>query len=81
MADLSGLTLMMAIQAVNLQMNALEAQIAQRQDSDEDDSHLEDALLAYSKAANELRTAYESTRAHVHNLPPYERLVSVGGGA
>lgn len=73
MAMISSRTLMMAIQAVDAKVKNLSAQIDQ---ADEDDvSDLEDALLAYTKAADDLRDAYEVALRLSSNLPAYEKLV------
>jgi hypothetical protein len=72
MADVSGNTLLMAVQAVNDAIKALEERL-QGPDADPlDDTGM---LMSYSRAADELRTAYEVARLNTSNLPPYDELV------
>jgi hypothetical protein len=78
MPQVNGRTLMMAIQAVDEKMNALQAQI-DRAGEDDDPTDAEDLLLTYQQAADDLRAAYENARAETSNLPPYARLVRDGG--
>jgi hypothetical protein len=71
MFDVSGRTLMMAIQAVDAEMQRLRADIA----GDDDDPDLHDLLLSYGKAAAELKDAYLDALKRSSNLPGYETLV------
>ena len=74
MAEINGRTLMMAVQAVNAKIRGLSQEIENAQD-DADLINLEDLLLAYSKAADDLRDAYRTECEFSSNLPPYEKLV------
>jgi hypothetical protein len=62
----------MAIQAVHDAMNALETRL---DDPDADPLDDTEMLLAYTRAAEELRQAYEIARLNTGNLPPYDKLV------
>jgi alkylhydroperoxidase family enzyme len=77
MADVGGRTLMMAIQAVADAIAATEARLA---DGDGDALDETEMLLAYTAAADELRSAYEVARLNTSNLPPYDELVHSNGG-
>jgi len=72
MADVDGRTLLMAVQAVQAQIHALEARIVQ---TDDDASDQEDLLMGYTQAADALRRAYEAEELISSNLPPYGMLV------
>ncbi len=78
MADIDGQTLLMAVQAVQAQIHALEAQIDQAGE-DDDVSDQEDLLMGYLRAAGTLRVAYEAEELTSSNLPPYDRLVPAQG--
>ncbi len=74
MPEVSGLTLMMAIQAVEAELHRLEAELtAAGEDADPD---LQEFTLSYWKAARELKEAYLQAFAEASNLPPYEQLVA-----
>ncbi|MFP2905651.1 hypothetical protein ACLESD_11455 [Pyxidicoccus sp. 3LFB2] len=74
MPEVSGRTLMMAIQAVEAERHRLEAEVtAAGEDADPD---LQLLCLSYSKAAWELEDAYREALETVINLPPYEQLVA-----
>ncbi len=75
MAEVSGNTLVMAIQAVDEQMHLLAAQIGAMDPHDRAMADLEDMLLAYTKAATDLREAYGAALSAVSNLPPYTSLI------
>lgn len=77
MADVTGQTLLMAIQAVRDAMATLEARL---NGASADDDMLDDTemLMAYTKAAHELHMAYEIARATSTNLPPYDQVVPIG---
>jgi len=77
MADISGGTLMMAIQAVEAQLRRLQARIDGAGD-DDDVSDDEEMLMAYDACARELRSAYDIARSVQSNLPPYSKLVKGG---
>jgi hypothetical protein len=74
MADVSGNTLLMAIQAVNDAIKELDLRL--RHPGGESDP-LDDTemLMSYTRAAEELRSAYEVARLGSSNLPPYAELV------
>lgn len=78
MADIDGQTLLMAVQAVQAQIHALEGQI-DRAGEDNDVSDQEDLLMGYMRAAASLRVAYEAEELASSNLPPYDRLVPSQG--
>jgi hypothetical protein len=71
MADIDGQTLLMAVQAV-------QAQIDQAGE-DDDVSEQEDLLMGYMRAADTLRVAYEAEELTSSNLPPDDRLVPAQG--
>ena len=73
MANIDGLTLGMAVQAMDYQIRALAKQVDETEGPEGAD--LEDLLLRYMTAAEVLRRGYEEERAVLSNLPPYERLV------
>lgn len=74
MPEVSGRALMMAIQAVEAQIERLEAEITEA--GDDADPDLQLLSLGYSKAAWELEDAYREALKTVSNLPPYEDLVA-----
>lgn len=76
MADVDGLTLMMAIQAVNEQIRRYESLLTS--ETLRDPEAIQSLLLSYEKAADRLRDAYESEWTPGGNLPDYARLVSGG---
>jgi hypothetical protein len=78
MPDVSGNTLLMAIQAVQDAMKILETRLDDPEVDPLDDTEM---LLAYARAAVELRQAYEIARLNTSNLPPYETLVPPQGEA
>jgi hypothetical protein len=77
MPEVNGRTLMLAIQAVNAKVLALNDALAAAGDNAEDDAaaDAEEMLMSYEAAAEELRSAYEIARLAVSNLPPYATLV------
>ena len=77
MADVSGNTLLMAVQAVNDAIAALDEQIRAGAGDPLDDTEM---LMSYTRAAEELRSAYEVARLTSSNLPPYEDLVASDAG-
>jgi len=72
MADVSGNTLLMAVQAVAESMDTLRERLKTPGPDTLDDTEM---LLAYTRAADELRRAYEVARLNAGNLPPYEDLL------
>lgn len=75
MAKLSGNTLMMAVQAVHAEMQRVRGDVSIT-DLEPDDQEL---LLAYSRAAEELKAAYADVCKTSPGLPPYADLVAGGG--
>lgn len=74
MADVDGLTLMMAIQAVHEQIRRFEALLTS--ETLRDPEEIQSLLSSYETAADRLREAYERERTPGGNLPDYARLVS-----
>jgi hypothetical protein len=74
MADVSGNTLLMAVQAVNDAIAVLDERIRDGSGDPLDDTEM---LMSYTRAAEELRSAYEVARLTATNLPPYDELVEV----
>jgi hypothetical protein len=72
MADVSGNTLLMAVQAVNDAIAALDERIRDGSDDPLDDTQM---LMSFTRAAEELRACYEVARLTSSNLPPYEALI------
>jgi hypothetical protein len=72
MTQLSGMTLVMAVQAVAAEIRRLRAET-----SDEDAADPRDQLLLedYLKTARELETAYAAAARLEPDLPPYDELV------
>jgi hypothetical protein len=79
MADVTGQTLRMAIQAVRDAMVAMEARLEEAGDDDDllDDTEM---LMGDTKAAHEWQMADEIARATSTNLPPDAQVVPTGGG-
>ncbi len=75
MADVEGSTLMLAIQAVNAKVRALQAAFDAAGDDEDAAADAEELMLSYEGAAEELRAAYEIARLTASNLPPYATLV------
>ncbi|HEY8976656.1 MAG TPA: hypothetical protein VIN75_20745 [Burkholderiaceae bacterium] len=73
MAEVSGNTLLMAVQAVNDAIAMLDERIRDGSGDPLDDTEM---LMSYTRAADELRSAYEVARLTSSNLPPYEDLVA-----
>ncbi len=71
MAEVDGNTLMMAIQAVDIEISLLIEEL-KSEDPNPDDHEL---YMSYWKAAMKLKEAYLAEAKQVSNLPPYEKLV------
>ena len=71
MAEVSGRTLMMAVQAVD----AAISRIKESGDPSDLEPDLEELLFSYSRAEMELKAAYLEARKSSPGLPPYEQLV------
>lgn len=78
MPEINGITLMMAIQAVEFKMNDIERSL--QDETCANGAELESLLLSYDKAATALRVGYEDAVKLSSNLPPYETLVGQGDG-
>ena len=78
MAQVNEIALMMAIQAVDEKMWSLKEQVDKADPDDADLPYVEEELLSYSKAADDLRVAYENAIKPGDSLPPYEELVRKG---
>jgi hypothetical protein len=73
MAEVSGATLMVAIQALDtVRRDTVEAR---HEMDDNDRADLDELLVSYDLAARELHRAYDLARTTAANLPPYEQLV------
>lgn len=75
MADVSGRTLMMAIQAVDGEVQQIREELEEIGDGP-NEADLQDLLLAFTEAADELKAAYLEELETSEHLPPYEELVS-----
>jgi hypothetical protein len=73
MADVRGNTLLMAVRAVNDAIAVLDERIRAGSIDLLDDTEM---LLSYTRAAEELRSAYEVARLTSGNLPPYADLIA-----
>ena len=73
MADVSGNTLLMAVQAVNDAIAVLDERIRDGSGDPLDDTEM---LMSHTQTAEELRSAYEVARLTSSNLPPYADLVA-----
>ena len=73
MADVDGLTLMMAIQAVHQQIRYYEKLL----DSEtlRDPQQIQSLILSCEKTAQNLKEAYLEERMAASNLPSYETLI------
>lgn len=77
MPNINGRTLAMAIQAVDFKIADLEKKI-DALPSDQG-AEIESLLLSYENAAEALKHAYREALSEADNLPPYDKLVRVGG--
>lgn len=78
MAEVDGNTLMMAIQAVRDKVARLELLL--KSETLRDVAAIEDLLMSYDRAAEELKVAYEFERRGGRvNLPAYEDLIKNHG--
>jgi hypothetical protein len=73
MAELDGMTLMMAIQAVRDQIARYESLLDSETLRDRDEIEL--LILSYQKTQTRLREAYERDWTPTSNLPAYSKLV------
>ncbi len=75
MADVDGVTLMMAIQAVDEVIGRLSEATADENSADPDDQTI---LMDYRRAARRLEAAYDKAAQVELDLPPYDELVNNG---
>lgn len=75
MPEVNGIALLKAVRAVDEKIWALKEQIDLSDDDDSEAGYLEDEMLSYMKAADDLRVAYEQALKLSNNLPPYDTLV------
>jgi len=73
MADVSGATLMMAVQAVHRQIRYYEGLL--ESDTLRDPQEIQSLILSYEAAARELKIAYRQECGGGSNLPEYEALM------
>ena len=73
MAEVDGLTLMMAIQAVNAEIRRYEQLLTS--ETLRDPEEIQSLIFSYEKTAEELKAAYESEWKEGTNLPPYSELI------
>lgn len=73
MAEIDGVTLRMAIQAVDAMINDLAKQL--ETDNSPGAGELELRLLKYEKALGKLKVGYEEEQKNSSNLPPFEKLI------
>lgn len=73
-AEVSALTLGMAIQAVQGQIRSLESLLTS--ETVRDPAVLQDLIFTYERAAEELKSAYLSDWSADSNLPSYETLLN-----
>lgn len=72
MPEINGLTLMMAIQAVDSKINEIVKQL--EHDDSPEAGELELLLLSYEKTLAALKVGYEQALKTSSNLPPYDQL-------
>jgi len=73
MAEIDGVTLRMAIQAVDAMINDLAKQL--EADASSGAAELEIRLVKYEKALGKLKMGYEEERKQSSNLPPFDELI------
>nr|3STQ_A Chain A, Hypothetical protein PA2703 Pseudomonas aeruginosa PAO1 [Pseudomonas aeruginosa]3STQ_B Chain B, Hypothetical protein PA2703 Pseudomonas aeruginosa PAO1 [Pseudomonas aeruginosa]3STQ_C Chain C, Hypothetical protein PA2703 Pseudomonas aeruginosa PAO1 [Pseudomonas aeruginosa]3STQ_D Chain D, Hypothetical protein PA2703 Pseudomonas aeruginosa PAO1 [Pseudomonas aeruginosa]3STQ_E Chain E, Hypothetical protein PA2703 Pseudomonas aeruginosa PAO1 [Pseudomonas aeruginosa]3STQ_F Chain F, Hypoth len=66
-------TLMVAIQCVAARTRELDAQL--QNDDPQNAAELEQLLVGYDLAADDLKNAYEQALGQYSGLPPYDRLI------
>ena len=71
-------TLMIAIQCVAVQTRVLDQRLQSDKPGDDPDvkADLEQTLLSFDLAAEDLKTAYSVASTHFEGLPPYDDLVA-----
>ena len=73
MAEVNGLTPMMAVQAVNAELRRCEDLVSS--DRLEDAGEVQSLISSFERTADELRRAYDSEWRVGCNLPPYDELI------
>lgn len=73
MPEVDGNTLVMAIQAVDDKLHALEA--ARDLAGEEHADDYVEEIMAFDEAAHKLKRAYDQAQRLANNLPPYDKLV------
>ncbi len=74
MPEVNGTSLAIAVEAVDAKIQSLLQELENA--SEDEVTDIEDILLSYTKAANDLREAYLIAFNKSSNLPPYEELVA-----
>ena len=75
MAEVSGLSLSIAVQAIAAEMRAMEQERSATAEDSSERADLDELLLSYWKAAQEIKRAYIEEQQSSDNLSPYEDLV------
>jgi hypothetical protein len=73
MAEIDGVTLRMAIQAVDAMISDLAKQL--EADTSSKAGELELRLVKYEKALGKLKVGYEEEQKQSSNLPPFSELI------
>jgi hypothetical protein len=73
MAEVNGMTLMLAVQAVHAEIKRYELLLTSEALRDREE--IQSLVFSYEKALSRLREAYESELVKSSNLPPYSKLV------
>ena len=76
MPEVNGITLAIAVQAVDAKIQSLSQEI--KSASEDEVTDIADLLLSYTKAADDLRDAYLVALKQSSHLPPYDELVTAG---
>ena len=76
MAEVSGLSLSVAGQAIAAEMRAMDKERSSTDEDSPERADLDELLLSYWKAAQEIKRAYIEEQRSSENLSPYEDLVA-----
>ena len=68
-------TLMVAIQCVAAEIAAMDKQL--NEENSENAAELEQLLVSFDLAADDLKAAYQAAQEQFGGLPPYEELVNL----
>jgi hypothetical protein len=68
-------TLMVAIQCVAAEIAAMDKQL--NEENSENAAELEQLLVSFDLAADDLKAAYQTAQEQFGGLPPYEELVNL----